>query len=153
MNIMNLCRAKAMGKLLEGWIDGWYFCLYGHHYILKTDASIWKPFSTDKAVISDFTEVIPETVCQILDKTDINNKSICENDDIKVRYTDILGIKREVVGIVEIDDLCVMLDFPQYGVKVPMLEFFTDEPEDFEVVANEIDSPDYALYSYKKRLN
>ena len=96
-------------------------------------------------------EVIPDTLGLCLLRKDVNNKTIYELDDVKVVYRDKCGFARKEIGIVEIYELRVILNFPQYGVIIPMDEFDTDDPADFEIVANEIESPGYALNINTKR--
>lgn len=67
---------------------------------------------------------------------------IFEGDIIKVKYEDLLGIEREAIGIVVIGDLQVMLDFPDDGIVVPMLHFYTDKPDDFEILGNTYETPE-----------
>lgn len=73
---------------------------------------------------------------------DRNGQEIYEEDQVRARYEDLLGIDREVVGVVEISELMVMLDFPDDGISVGLCEFYTDEPEDFEVVGNTCENPE-----------
>lgn len=73
---------------------------------------------------------------------DRNGKNIYEEDKIKVKYEDLLGIEKVVVGVVEIDKLMVNLDFPHEGISVALSAFYTNDPEDFEVVGNACENPE-----------
>jgi len=79
-------------------------------------------------------------VMKYIGKKDKNNKEVYQGDFIKTRYIDKLHIEREVVGIVIVEPLQIMLDFPNHGIMVPMVVFDNDEPEDFEIVGNEYEN-------------
>jgi len=69
---------------------------------------------------------------------DCNDRDIFESDILKIRYEDpILGIEREVIGVVTIDTpLHIIIDFPQYGTGVSFSEVFSDDPDDYEILGN-----------------
>ena len=63
-------------------------------------------------------------------------------DIIKVHYTDIMGIEHEAIGVIQMGELFWEIDFPHLGTTVAMFEFWTDKPEDFEIIGNERDNPE-----------
>ncbi len=69
------------------------------------------------------------------------NAKICQDDVIKTKYEDLLSIEREIVGVVEIGEFEVMLDFPNDGIAIPMRCLFTDELEDYEILGNIHENP------------
>ena len=74
---------KAKGKENKGWIYGSLICdesgctyIFNHHFIpARTTPSDW------------FYEVIPETVCQFINKLDKNGKKIFKGDEITYTNT------------------------------------------------------------------
>lgn len=73
------------------------------------------------------------------------NKEIYEGDIVKVKYEDLLGIEREVIGVVSMGNLQWELVFPAYGISVPMKSFFTGykvDDSDFEIIGTEFEKPE-----------
>ena len=73
---------------------------------------------------------------------DKNGKEIYEGDVVKTQYEDLMGIIREVTGVVEIRPLQVILDFPNDGITVPMKAFDNDDSDDFKVIGNIHENPE-----------
>ena len=73
---------------------------------------------------------------QSIGKKDKKGTEVFEGDIISAEYEDLLGEYHKVVGVVEMDNLAVMLDFPNQGISVPMVHFNTDDPDDFEIIGN-----------------
>lgn len=73
------------------------------------------------------------------------NKEIYESDIVKTKYEDLLGVEREVIGIVTKGNLQWELAFPAYGISVPMKCFFTEyetDDSDFEIIGTEFENPE-----------
>ena len=124
---------KFRGKRVDNgeWAYGWLVdvsCANAN----KPAMRIVKQLSTGLV----YLPVLPETVGQYI------NAKICQGDILKAKYEDLLGIEREIIGVVEIGEFEVMLDIPNYGITIPLRCLFTDELEDYEILGNETDNPE-----------
>lgn len=92
------------------------------------------------------SQVLPHLIpLQFTDHYAKGGKEICEKDIVKTKYEDLLGIEREVIGVVEKGNLQWELIFPAYGVSVPMKCFFTEyevDGSDFEIMGTEFENPE-----------
>lgn len=138
---MRMCRGKPVSDPKGDFVKGWYFCLYEHHYIIKTDASIWKPFSTNKAVVSDFIEVIPETVSQSTGLKDKNGVEIFGKDI--VHFTDPRNASRPAVrkSVVQWFQEGCCYEYAEIGSNKScgLHKFSMDS---VEIIGNAIDNPE-----------
>ena len=108
------------------WVYGWYVNNpHGNTHI------IIEPI--DYAV-EDRHDVLPETVGQSTGLKDKNGKEIYEGDKVLAYYEDLLGVRRKVRGLVVKGEFGYELEFA--SISVSMYHFYTDEPEDFEVIGN-----------------
>lgn len=71
---------------------------------------------------------------------DKNNKQIWEGDWLKVKYADQVGVDREAIGLLTIGSMGPELEFDSKTVM--LVEFYTDDPDDFEVLGNCWEQPD-----------
>ena len=75
-------------------------------------------------------------ITQSIGRTDVNDEELFEDDLIEIEYEDPFGKIRKEIGVIKVQSLEVMLDFPQYGTSIPMSAFYTDDPSDFRKVGN-----------------
>ena len=126
------------GLTKEGkWVYGYYAKFAGYSYIIQ-EADIGKVHAILKTANGplplEFIPVLPETVGQSTGLKDKNGKEIYEGDKVLAYYEDLLGVRRKVRGLVVKGEFGYELEFA--SISVSMYHFYTDEPEDFEVIGN-----------------
>lgn len=133
---------KAKKKTNGEWIEGyfvkvkWYLDGSTKFVIFPTDVCMYP-----HCEVSEWEEVIPETICRTTGFKDKNGNPIWENDIVNKVDTNALGYHRERICNVSFDEYGYWKITTLYGDGYWMGEF---ENEQFEVIGNIFDNPELA---------
>lgn len=135
----NLFKAKRIED--DEWIEGYY--QKRHNFLGNEEHLI---FHVDGRTVWEYTEIVPETLCQFTGLCDKNGNKIWENDicDRKEKYPE----------IVKMNNGDWTLDYSyafgkEYGYSFCNLGFYATERKYIEVIGNIIDNPELLQEEHK----
>ena len=127
----NICRAK---QVYNGeWVEGYHVKLKDKDIIVPVNAYV-----DEYAILSDYYEVIPETVCRQLDWAcwdgDRSGQRFFQNDIIEVRWRHDIRESDPLYIALVVDEHCISEDgmgrrFPQDTTRVKIIGNAYDNPE------------------------